>query len=57
MSRQSKNANNRERAKAITRLHLSGQKGPKQTTPKHGKNPGRRVYSTTSRGQQSRGWL
>jgi hypothetical protein len=37
MSRQSKNARNLSRARDITKMHKNGEKGPKQTTPKHGK--------------------
>lgn len=54
MSRQSKNRKNRERAKEYTRLHLSGQKGPKATIPVHGKSSGNRVYSTRRRGLKDR---
>lgn len=37
MSKQNKNVKNRARAKAITALHLKGEKGPAKTTAKHGK--------------------
>jgi len=37
MSRQSKNARNLARARQITAMHKNGEKGPKATTPKHGK--------------------
>lgn len=37
MSRQNKQAKNAARAKQITDLHKSGERGPKSTTPKHGK--------------------
>ncbi len=37
MSRQSKNARNRERAAQITLLHKAGSKAAKKTTPLHGK--------------------
>jgi hypothetical protein len=37
VSRQSKNARNKERAKAYTKMHLNGEKGPAKTVPKHGK--------------------
>lgn len=37
MSRQSKNARNIARRKAITAMHKNGEKGPARTTPKHGK--------------------
>lgn len=50
MSKQSKNARNRVLAKAITALHLKGEKGPKSTTPQHGKDPAKRLYTATKRG-------
>lgn len=37
MSRQTKNARNKERAKMFTKMHLEGNKGPARTEPKHGK--------------------
>lgn len=37
MTRQNKNIKNRARAKAITAMHLKGEKGPSSTQPKHGK--------------------
>lgn len=37
MSRNSKNATRMAQAKAISKLHQSGGKGPAKTTPKHGK--------------------
>jgi hypothetical protein len=37
MSRQSKNAKNAARAKSITLMHKNGEKGPKSTSPQHGK--------------------
>lgn len=43
MSRQSKNVQNRARALTFK----SG--GPKATTPKHGKNPANRIYTTKCR--------
>lgn len=52
MSRQSKNRKNRERAKEYTRLHQQGQKGPKATTPCHGKSADRRMYSRSRRGKK-----
>lgn len=43
MSRQSKQAKNAQRAK----MFKSG--GPAKTTPKHGKDPAKRVYTARSR--------
>lgn len=37
MSRQSKNARNKAKAKEITSLHANGGKGPAKTMPNHGK--------------------
>ena len=37
MSRQSKNARNLAKARDITKMHLSGEKGPSRTTPSLGK--------------------
>lgn len=37
MSRNSKNATRHAQAKAITALHLKGEKGPARTGAKHGK--------------------
>lgn len=37
MSRNSKNATRMAQARAISKLHLSGSKGPAKTAPKHGK--------------------
>lgn len=37
MSRNSKNATRKQQAKAITALHLKGEKGPSKTAPAHGK--------------------
>lgn len=42
MSRQSKNAKNAARARAITAMHKNGEKGPSRTTPAHGKKWGYR---------------
>jgi len=49
MSRQSKAANKAVIAKAITKLHKNGEKGPSVTLAKHGKNPANRTYSVTKR--------
>lgn len=49
MSRQSKNAKNRARAKAITALHKNGEKGPARTTPLHGKRWGYRTNPDVAR--------
>lgn len=43
MTRQSKNARNRERARQITLLHQEGKKGPSRTVTKHGKHWGYRT--------------
>jgi hypothetical protein len=43
MSRQSKQAKNAARAK----MFANG--GPKSTTPKHGKDPAKRIYTARSR--------
>ena len=37
MSRQSKNAKNRERAASFSKQRKDGNKGPSKTTPQHGK--------------------
>lgn len=50
MSRQSKNVKKRAEAKQFTTMHLRGEKGPKSTTPKHGKNPANRSYTSRKRG-------
>lgn len=50
MSRQSKAAKKKIIAADITKLHLSGQRGAKKTTPKHGKRHENRMYSSTRRG-------
>jgi hypothetical protein len=42
MSRNSKNATRKAQAKAITALHLKGEKGPARTSPSHGKKWGYR---------------
>lgn len=42
MSRQSKNARNLAKARDITKMHASGEKGPSRTTPLHGKKWGYR---------------
>ena len=43
MSKNSKNAQRYEKARAMTKLHLAGSKGPAKTTPKHGKRWGYRT--------------
>lgn len=50
MSRQNKNTKKRALAKQITAMHLRGEKGAKQTTPKHEKDPAKRLYTTRTRG-------
>jgi hypothetical protein len=42
MSRNSKNARNRALATQFTLLHKKGERGPKRTTPLHGKDPAKR---------------
>lgn len=42
MTKQRKNEKNAARAKAITALHLQGEKGPARTTALHGKRHGYR---------------
>jgi hypothetical protein len=42
MSRNSKNARNLAKAKSISLMHKNGEKGPKATTPLHGKKWGYR---------------
>lgn len=42
MSRQSKNARNLAKARAITLMHKAGEKGPARTAPKHSKKWGYR---------------
>jgi len=42
MSRNSKNARNLAKARAITLMHKSGEKGPARTSPQHGKKWGYR---------------
>ena len=42
MSRNSKNARNLAKARAVTLMHKNGEKGPSRTTPKHGKKWGYR---------------
>jgi hypothetical protein len=54
MSRQSKNTKVRALAKQITALHLRGEKGAKQTTPKHGKDPAKRLYTKRTRGAKDK---
>lgn len=50
MSRQNKNAKQRTLAKAITALHLKGEKGPAKTERKHGKQDKNRHYTNLTRG-------
>lgn len=55
MSRQSKNVKKRAIAKQFSELRKSGGSGPKQTTPKHGKDPKRRAYTARKRGLNDTG--
>lgn len=50
MSRQSKQAKKAIFAQQITALHKNGQRGAKSTTPKHGKDPAKRLYTKFKRG-------
>jgi hypothetical protein len=50
LSKQRKNEKQRALAAQITEMHKKGQRGPKQTTPKHEKNPSKRIYTKTKRG-------
>ena len=43
MSRQSKNARNLKLARQFSAARVAGSKGPARTTPKHGKDPARRL--------------
>lgn len=52
MSRQNKAIKKKALASAITALHLKGEKGPKRTEPKHGKDPAKRLYTATKRGSK-----
>ena len=54
MSRQSKAVKKAVIAKAITKLHKYGNKGPKSTTPKHGKDASKRLYTAKKRGQNDK---
>lgn len=54
MSRQSKAAKKAVIAKAITKVHKDGGKGPKSTTPKHGKDASKRLYTAKKRGPNDR---
>lgn len=49
MSRQSKQVKKFALARQFSAQRKSGGSGPKATTPKHGKNPERRAYSTKKR--------
>jgi hypothetical protein len=49
MTRQSKNARNIARRKAITAMHKNGEKGPARTTPKHGKRVTYRTNPATQK--------
>lgn len=49
MSRQSKGAANKARAKEFSELRKSGGSGPKQTTPKHGKKNTRWNHPETAK--------
>lgn len=54
MSRQSKNVKKRTLARQITELHKRGEKGAKQTTPKHGKESSKRLYTANKRGAKDK---
>jgi hypothetical protein len=54
MSRQSKAAKKKVIAKQITAMHLQGNRGAKQTTPKHGKAAAKRLYTAKRRGPDDR---
>jgi hypothetical protein len=54
MSRQNKNAKQRKLAKQITEMHKRGEKGAKKTTPKHGKESHKRLYTATKRGAKDK---
>lgn len=49
MSRQSKGARNIALRKEFTALHKNGERGPKQTTPKHGKKNTRWNHPETAK--------
>jgi len=51
MSRQNKQIKKNALAKQITALHLRGERGAKQTTPKHEKDPSKRLYTKNKRGR------
>lgn len=50
MSRNAKNARNVKRAKEFSAARKAGNKGPAQTTPKHGKVAARRAPQNKFRG-------
>ncbi len=50
MTRQSKALQKAKLAEQITKLHLSGQRGPAKTTPKHTKLAKNRHYTNLTRG-------
>lgn len=54
MSRQNKNVKKRALAKQITALHLRGEKGASQTTPKHNKKSANRLYTRMTRGAKDK---
>lgn len=54
MSRQNKNTKVRALAKQITALHLRGEKGATKTTPKHGKDSAKRLYTSCIRGAKDK---
>ncbi len=50
MSRQNKAMQKAKLSRAITALHLKGEKGPSQTQRKHGKDAKNRHYTNLTRG-------
>lgn len=59
MSRNNKTARNLARAKQITQMHASGEKGPSRTATQHGKKSawwqiGNGDYATFVKGKQKR---
>jgi hypothetical protein len=52
MTKQNKNVKKRTLAKAITALHLRGEKAAASTTPQHGKKDANRLYTKNKRGSK-----
>lgn len=50
MSRQGKQIQKAKLAEQITKMHLSGERGPAKTEAKHGKDSSRRLYTSRTRG-------